>query len=994
MKGRKTLRRAGIFFAFVALLSAGMLASGALGMTLDGGTSTDSSSTATDTASPPDSTSTDATSTDTTATTTTATTTTTTGSSSTSSPSIRSDQEDYNPGATVILTGASWGPGESVHIIVNDDKLQPWSYTTDASADQSGVFAVQFQLPSSFAATYFVQATGSSGVVATTTFTDGNVNVKAVGTSPIPVTWARFSNGTCQGGAGQPIATSSISATSAGNGTAIPSGAGAGESLRLTAGSVAGFSFTNWSNGDFTPANDPSSANPVCLVGNNSTQNISLTYVAVTDTTPPVITPVVTPASPNGSNGWYKTGNITVSFTVTDGQSTITSRSASCLTDATTTTVSTDGTTSITCTATSGGGTSSNTQTIKRDTTIPSIAIDASVPTSTTSSTLNVTGTASDATSGVAGVTVNGNSATYNAIGGTYSKSVTLVCGSNTISAVSTDQAGNLSSTAQKTVNYICDTTAPVITKTITGTAGNSGWYTSNVTVDWTVTDPDSAVVIDSGCGTQNFTTETAGTTSSCSAHSVGGSSSDSVTIKIDKTAPTISDLGPTPASPNGSNGWYTTDVSNAFAATDSGSGLSAGCIASFPLAGGLNTQSKITSGEGTSRTVTSDGCTDVAGNAVAGKASAAFKVDKTAPTISDLGPTPAAPNGSNGWYTTDVSNAFEASDATSGLSSSCVGNFPLTSGQNRQSKSTSGDGTGKTVTSDACTDAAGNSASGKTSASFKVDNTAPINVATTLDRVADHNGWYNASVGWTTTGTDATSTIDTCSTGTYSGPDGTGLTVSGHCTDQAGNSSANVASAAFKYDNTDPTLSPSISPLPILLNGSATASPGASDNLSGVDGGNTGCDPVVTSSVGSKTLQCHAADNAGNTNTKSLAYSVGFQFSGLFAPIDKPNIMNVSKAGQAIPLKWRLLDANGVPVTTLTSVIVKVTDMSCSLGATTDLIEEYAAGASGLQNLGNGNYLFAWKTPTSYVNSCKSVGLDLGEGSVRTPLAYITFSK
>jgi hypothetical protein len=179
-----------------------------------------------------------------------------------------------------------------------------------------------------------------------------------------------------------------------------------------------------------------------------------------------------------------------------------------------------------------------------------------------------------------------------------------------------------------------------------------------------------------------------------------------------------------------------------------------------------------------------------------------------------------------------------------------------------------------------------------------------------------------------------------------------------------------------------------------VLLNGSATASPGAADNLSGVDGGNTGCDPVVTSTVGSKTLQCHATDNAGNTNTKSLAYSVGFQFSGLFAPIDKPNIMNVSKAGQAIPLKWRLLDANGLPVTTLTSVIVKVTDMSCSLGATTDLIEEYAAGASGLQNLGNGNYLFAWKTPTSYVNSCKSVGLDLGEGSVRTPLAYITFSK
>src|SRR5512141_2338695 len=109
MKGRKTLRRAGIVLAFGALLSAGMLASGALGMTLDGGTSTDSSSTATDTTAPPptDTTSTSTetapTSTDTTTTstdstttaeTTTTTTTTTTPAPPVGPPSISSDQED------------------------------------------------------------------------------------------------------------------------------------------------------------------------------------------------------------------------------------------------------------------------------------------------------------------------------------------------------------------------------------------------------------------------------------------------------------------------------------------------------------------------------------------------------------------------------------------------------------------------------------------------------------------------------------------------------------------------------------------------------------------------------------------------------------------------------------------------------------------------------------------------------------------------------------
>src|SRR6266705_2105093 len=65
MRGRKTLRRAGIVLAFGALLSAGMLASGALGMVSIVTGTTDSSLTATDTTTAPDSTSTP-TSTDTT----------------------------------------------------------------------------------------------------------------------------------------------------------------------------------------------------------------------------------------------------------------------------------------------------------------------------------------------------------------------------------------------------------------------------------------------------------------------------------------------------------------------------------------------------------------------------------------------------------------------------------------------------------------------------------------------------------------------------------------------------------------------------------------------------------------------------------------------------------------------------------------------------------------------------------------------------------------
>src|SRR5919204_2280562 len=87
-------------------------------------------------------------------------------------PAISTDQADYAPGATVTLTGASWQPGESVHIVVNDNSGETWSYSADATADASGAFTNQFQLPTSFVSSYLVTATGLLSGTATTTFTD------------------------------------------------------------------------------------------------------------------------------------------------------------------------------------------------------------------------------------------------------------------------------------------------------------------------------------------------------------------------------------------------------------------------------------------------------------------------------------------------------------------------------------------------------------------------------------------------------------------------------------------------------------------------------------------------------------------------------------------------------------------------------------------------------------------------------------------------------
>lgn len=88
------------------------------------------------------------------------------------------------------------------------------------------------------------------------------------------------------------------------------------------------------------------------------------------------------------------------------------------------------------------------------------------------------------------------------------------------------------------------DLTPPVISRL--GTLPNAnGWNNTDVTVHWLVFDLESGIDSSSGCGTTLLTSETPGTTLTCSAtNGAGLSSSDSVTVKIDKTPPAVTYTG------------------------------------------------------------------------------------------------------------------------------------------------------------------------------------------------------------------------------------------------------------------------------------------------------------------------------------------------------------------------------------------------------------------------------------------------------------------
>jgi hypothetical protein len=110
---------------------------------------------------------------------------------------------------------------------------------------------------------------------------------------------------------------------------------------------------------------------------------------------------------------------------------------------------------------------------------------------------------------------------------------------------------------------------------------------------------------------------------------------------------------------------------------------------------------------------------------------------------------------------------------------------------------------------------------------------------------------------------------------------------------------------------------------------------------------------------------------------------AVEYEFSGFFAPIDNAKV-NSAKAGQAIPVKWQVADANGEAISDPASFVSITSSGGLCYDAPTDAIETYVGG-SGLQYLGNGNWQYNWKTPKAYAGECRHMTLTLADGTTHT---------
>jgi hypothetical protein len=208
-------------------------------------------------------------------------------------------------------------------------------------------------------------------------------------------------------------------------------------------------------------------------------------------------------------------------------------------------------------------------------------------------------------------------------------------------------------------------------------------------------------------------------------------------------------------------------------------------------------------------------------------------------------------------WTNQTVTVHFDCSDPNSDIAS-CTAD---------QAFST--DGVTPTVSGTA-TDVAGNSIS-VSFGPIQIDKTPPV-ITFASRTAANSNGWNNSDVTVNWSCSDSGSGPVSATISQIVSTEGAGQSVTGTCADLAGNT-ASDNQVGFNIDKTKPILNPVISPNPIILNGSATINPGASDALSGI--ASQSCGSLDTSTVGIKTVTCTATDNAGNSASTTISYLV-----------------------------------------------------------------------------------------------------------------------
>ena len=380
---------------------------------------------------------------------------------------------------------------------------------------------------------------------------------------------------------------------------------------------------------------------------------------------------------------------------------------------------------------------------------------------------------------------------------------------------------GTLSSARQwsaviATYKAIVDNIAPTTTITLSPASpdGDNGWYIASVGVTVTAVDNAGGTGVAEtrcqlgGAAPASFDALppgpcTIGTVATDGTYVVYAASKDhagnkeavrSRSVKIDTTAPATT-ITLSPSAPDGTNDWYTVGVGVAVSGVDGGSSLAetrcqldGAAPASFAALPAAPCSIGTVTAEGVH--IVYAASRDEAGNTGAVQ-SRPFQIDSTPPSTT-ITLNPATPDGTNGWYKSDVGVTVAGTDVVSGvaetrcqLDGAVPGSFTALPAGACSLEAVTTEGM-HTVYA-ASKDAAGNTEASVNSASLKIDKTAPT--LTWSSAIYDGEEFYFGFVPTapTCTAQDTLSGPESCVVTGYSTAVGT-HTLTGTALDKAGN--------------------------------------------------------------------------------------------------------------------------------------------------------------------------------------------------------------
>jgi predicted extracellular nuclease len=148
--------------------------------------------------------------------------------------------------------------------------------------------------------------------------------------------------------------------------------------------------------------------------------------------------------------------------------------------------------------------------------------------------------------------------------------------------------------------------------------------------------------------------------------------------------------------------------------------------------------------------------------------------------------------------------------------------------------------------------------------------------------------------------------------------------------------------------------------------------------------------DASALSAPSSYTVKVRVTDNGGLTAVASATVNVIFNWTGFFPPVDNLPVLNVVKAGSAVPLKFSLGGDKGLAVFAAGYPVSQqiACDSSQPLGSVEQTV---TPGSSSLAyDPLTGQYTYVWKTDKGWGGTCRQLSLKLTDGT--THLANFEF--